>query len=137
MKHETFFDIMWTVATGSIPGAVLGAVLVVALAFFVLGFVGSFIAFGMNQARNLVRLYTDRQTLDLGELHPFTRSILENRCPEFARLRELAPRLKTGNQAARKAAQGILRNISATLELYEENTTVRNKILSSLQQVKI
>lgn len=138
MKHETFFDIMWTVGTSSVPGAILGLVLLAALTVFVLGFVGSFCAFTLNQAKNLKRLYTDRQTLDLTELHPFTRSILENRCPELQKLGTLAARLRERESPPlREAARGILRNIESTLELYEENSSIRNQILSSLRAQKL
>lgn len=138
MAHETFFDIMLTAATASTFGKVLCVTVAVALGLLVWGFVGSFISFTTNQARNLWKLYTQRETLDLGELHPFTRSILENRCPELARLKSLAQKLRVQESpATRKQARGILRNIEATLELYEENTSIRKQVLSSLQSVKI
>jgi len=137
MRHETFFDIMYQAATTSAWGAILAGVVVVALLALVAVFVGSFCAFAMNQGRNLKRLYTERETLDVAELHPYTRSILENRCPEMAELSAIAASLKAQESPAKRAAaRGILRNIEATLELYEENVGIRNQVLSSLSGVR-
>lgn len=72
----------------------------------------------LTQFSNLFQLYTEWETETAESLHPYTRSILENRCPEFALIRTLRRQPQT-----REIKEQVRRTVQSVIDTLETNET--------------
>jgi len=97
-------------AQGGILGALIPLIGALIIFYLTVKVVFNFIG---SQVSNLFRLYTQWETETLDALHPYTRSILENRCPELALIRTLR------KQGQGEQVRNIVQSVIDTLETNE------------------
>jgi hypothetical protein len=85
------------------------------------------VSFIVNQAKLLARLYGEMVPAEVA-LHPYTRSIVENRAPELAELKKY----KSNPEAFNECLDGMIYAVEAK----EKNKAVRNQLVSKLQKMR-
>jgi hypothetical protein len=87
-------------------------------------------AFTCMQVLNIFRLYGGMKTEDLSNFHPYTRSILENRCPEMKRIQQLKALPRTNY--TRMEMRNVVQSMIDTLEAHESQP-VKYSLISKLK----
>ena len=137
MGHYNFFleEIRW--ALTSVPAFLVVCSVFTALAVIVFVFFGSILAFAWHQAKNIHTLYTRPVQIDVENLQPYTKSILNNSCRELLDLQHMQERLKRNPTEKLKTSALIKIEIMTTrLELYESNREICSRIVQALLMQK-
>ena len=135
MGHYNFFleELRW--AQTSVPAFLIVCSVFTALAVIVFVFFGSILAFAWHQAKNIQTLYTRPVQIDVENLQPYTKSILNNSCRELLDLQRMQERLKRNPTEKLKTSAMIKIEIMTTrLELYESNREICDQLVKALQE---
>lgn len=114
-------------------GGIIGVLIPLCLALFIFFHMAN-VAWTLvsTQFANLFSLYTEWETESLDKFHPYTRSILSNRCPEFALIATFKRQPQT--RQVKEQMRTVVQSVIDTLE-ENEREPIKYAIIAQLQRI--